>query len=647
MSSKNLTKAAPEGPSPSAPLTCAPLDARVPPQFVVFLRRHVSISRTVINSMQGEDMSLNIACVRVPSTNGQYLIGFSRGFDLGFAQTWSLNRLAIGDVSSTIALAPSEQLTLEFQVTQRRVLEQTTLDTAEAQDQIESTTIDKEVMNVTRSASRNHSWHIDGNGSFSLGPVTPSVSAGVSDSLTQTSQASMEHMTEATQKSSHSLKTLHKVEVHGVTEGAVSNRMTRVIKNPYSDRTLSLNVSQLIKQFTVETKVSEVRPAIIIDVSNLIFDEGFVTSNGAFLRDNLLDVDLADGLQSAVQASTPIPSAASNAARDIARTALRFLFDEQNIFNVPPVPPRYFGVGLPPPPDFSGIDANDPANSFNVKDVDPRVSYEKDDSLQGNQSGLTDSLRGHGRGAVGLAHVFTTLNFFYRVYRTMVIDGRIEENAISMASAIETAVGQQWQTLMNDASAKVYMREILDANDFTEALRRLSGFLAMVSGMLRPLVAPAGEEEKISAEHARGRLVLRQLIHHLDCNKNFYIQQFLAYTARRTANQAIVDFVKQVIAKLGITEAERDAIATKFDIERAFIDRQQVVVPSFHVATPVDLGLETSWTAPPAQVTNVDVPSDGIHMEVVPGMCVLDQLPDPHTELNLSVKDVNIHFVGH
>src|SRR5215831_2505434 len=230
---------------------CAPPDTRVPPQFLLFFRRHVPITPPLLD----DSPPLQLACVAAPEGS----VVASEAYDVRFVQTWTLLKLALGDLSSTIALAPAEELTLEFQVSQRRVLEQDTIDSAETQDQTESTTIDKEVMSVARSASHNHSWHVDGSGSFSYGPASATVSAGVSDSVTQTSQSSMEHTNEATKKSAHTLKTLHKVEVRGVTEGAISNRMTRKISNPYRDRTLSVNVFQLVKQFSVETKVDEVR----------------------------------------------------------------------------------------------------------------------------------------------------------------------------------------------------------------------------------------------------------------------------------------------------------------------------------------------------------------------------------------------------
>jgi len=599
---------------------CSAPDARVPPQFVVAFRRFLPTAALKLAIPEG---GFTLACAPLGSSGLEAALGL----DLRFDQTWTLNKLAIGDLSSTVALAPLEELTLEVQNTQRRVLDQTTVDSAEAQEQDESTTIDKEVMNVARSASHTHSWHVDASGSFSYGPASGTFGAGVQDSLTTTSQTSMQHTTEATKKSAHNLKTLHKIEVRGITEGVVTNRMTRVVRNPYRDRTLALNVFQLVKHFGVDIRIAEVRPSLAITVKNLAFDDDFVVANAAFLRNYLLDVSLIDALGDAMQAATPVDSSASQAARAMGAMTLRFLFDETNIFGALPVP------GL-------GPDPNDPANSFSVAAVDTRTS--RDD----NQSGLVDSIRN------SLSPVFTTLNFFYAVYREMSPDQRAD-NAISMALAISAAVGPQWQAVLGSTDLNDQLQNVLDMDDYTEPFRRLSGFLAMVEGMLRPLTGPAEAEQQIAADHARGRIVLTQVINHLNCNRNYYIQRYLEYLVGNTRNQAIVDLVDSVLAAAAAVSPGMDELPAKLDVERAFVDRQMVIVPAAEAATgtiivPLDPGAEPiEWIPPPPQDQELEVPSDGLHMEVAGGACVLTHLPPTDTVVDLGIKDASLHLEQH
>jgi len=51
------------------------------------------------------------------------------------------------------------------------------------------------------------------------------------------------------------------------------------------------------------------------------------------------------------------------------------------------------------------------------------------------------------------------------------------------------------------------------------------------------------------------------------------------------------------------------------------------------------------WTPPPPQTVNVDVPSDGIHLEVGAGICILADVPPPGSTVDLGIKDASLHVV--
>lgn len=586
---------------------CAPPDIRTPPSFVVPFRRNLLVeSIPLVESAAGRLTGVAATDVRL-----------AYGLDLHFEQIWNLLKVKIGDMSSTIALAPAEELTLEFQSTQRRVLEQSTVDSAEAQDQTESTILDKEVMSVTRSSSRNHSWHVDGSGSLSLGKVGMEVGGGVQDAVTQTTQAATEHITEATRKSAHSLKTLHKIEVRGVSETVISNRMTRTITNPYRDRTLVINVFQLVKQYSVGVALAKTRAVLTIDVDALDFDEAFVASNTAFLTETLLDEEILDQLPAAQQAMAFLDEKAIIATRDAAKLALHYLFDDIRIFGVPPVTLAEGG---------QQYDANHPSNSFDA--------FNQQSGKETNSStptGLGDAIR------TNSVVVFTTLNLFYRVYEDAKQEsGELDARALTLALALDQALGTVWTTF----SAKDEdLNDICNTDDLTEPFRRVSGFLALMAGTVRPLLAPAEAEAAKAAEREKGRLVLAKLDRHLHANMNFYVQRFLNYAASKTKNQAIIDFVNQVIDAATLSIEEKEAVRRNYDIERAFVDRQQIVIPAFfetfneNIAhLDKELGAsggqgELPSIGEPLQVIEVEVPSDGIHLEVAAGSCILTDLP--------------------
>jgi hypothetical protein len=307
---------------------CSSPDVRTPPQFVITFRRALILTPSPIYTLSPP---LSLACVQV--TAGSVVLGL----DPRFAQTWNLTSVAIGDLASTMSLAPLEQLTLEFQSTQRKVLDRTSIDSTESMDSSESTTSDKEAINVTRASTKTQNWHVDTSGTLTCGAASLKASAGYSKSVTDSNQQTVNHITETTKKSAHSLKTLHKIEVHGVTESVVTNRMTRVLKNPYYDRTMTVNVFQLLKHFSVHTAIEEVRSALVLRVDSFAFDSHFVVSNGDFLRTTLLDSALADDLSTATQGALPplvLMNDARNVAAAIARRALHLLFDDVNIFTL-------------------------------------------------------------------------------------------------------------------------------------------------------------------------------------------------------------------------------------------------------------------------------------------------------------------------
>jgi hypothetical protein len=107
-----------------------------------------------------------------------------------------------------MGLAPGEQLTFEFAQSQRRVLEKSTLESTEQINSDESTTSDTEALNATRATSRTEGWHVDTTGTLTAGYASLSVSAGYNQSVTDTNTATINHVTQATQKSAHSLRSV-------------------------------------------------------------------------------------------------------------------------------------------------------------------------------------------------------------------------------------------------------------------------------------------------------------------------------------------------------------------------------------------------------------------------------------------------------
>ncbi len=635
-------------PTPEVPVTkqkpaeafpaCSPPEMSTPPHFTLPYRRALLTAPIPTSFSAPGDPDISgpayprLGCVYIVVE--EPAVYFSH--DHRFEQTWNLIQQEIGDLASTMSLAPSEQLTLEFLNTQRKVLDQTMLDSTEELTSTESTTIDKSVVDVARSSTKTEKWHVDGGGRLSLGSwLGINISGGGEGSETQSAQNTVQHITEATKKSAHSLKVLHKIEVRGVTEEFIQNRMTRVIKNPYPDRALSINVFQLIKHFSVQTALTEIRPSLIIEVNHFFFDvvddpdlpqhpyeegKAFVIANAEFLRESLIDQSLIDELPTAIQAAKPVPpTGALQDAQDIAKLALEYLYTNKVvIFDVP-------DINIAPSPLSVTVDADIPATSFGA---------------QAPHNALDETLKVGGNTAI----VFTILNYFYTYYDSIHNPDNphydktaLDKHAITLVTTLANNTSKLWTDASDPSAQSEQIRALFDKNDFTEVFRRLPGFLAMVSGMLQPLLTAAEEEKKAQANQAAASFALKRLLAHLKCHENYYIQQFLPYAAHKTSNQTIVDFVNQTIE--GMPSDVSSSIYQAYDIQHSFVDGQTIVVPNFQAlegnqithVNEILSGASTSQVFSYDQikptVEEIEVPADGIHLEVAGGACVLKDLP--------------------
>ena len=71
--------------------------------------------------------------------------------------------------------------------------------------------------------------------------------------------------------------------------------------------------------------------------------------------------------------------------------------------------------------------------------------------------------------------------------------------------------------------------------------------MTAVEGMLKPLLSAATADATGAAQQLQARKTFDRLVQHLECNQQYYIQQFVRYLADKTNNQAIVDLANSVI----------------------------------------------------------------------------------------------------
>jgi hypothetical protein len=647
------TTPAPQPQPPGVLPACGTPDARTTPEFRMPFRHPLLLAKVLELNPSSPPASPplpvpQLACAVVSSLDASVI------FDPRFEQVWTLQKLAIGDLASTLSLSPLERLVTEIKTSQRTTFERSAVESSESLESSEATLHDTETVNVARSNTTTTNWHVDGQGSVS-GPLgstgltgTGSLGGGYSKNVTDTSQYSQNRLSERTQKSAQSLKSLHKIEIKGASESIVQDRQLRILRNPYRDRALALNFFQLLKHFSVTTSFVESRLGIAIRVADVVMDQAFVLANVEFLETHLIDAELKTNLPFAVAGARSSGSRSNQTPATLAQKALQFLFkNPPNIFNLPSIN----GIQNP----------NDPATSYDASVTAPpsQGASAFDDVLF--SQGADDNRP--------FAKIFFTLNFYYRLALDPTLDPFTNgENAIQLAVSLYNAINDDWQSVTK-ANIGAF-KNLLDNKDRTEGIRRVAGFLAMVGKMLIPLIAsvttsvtPSTDPTKpdevttltaFSDEETpkqRNSRILDALIAHLGCNKNYYIQRFLEYQARRTRGQAIVDFATDIWGRVVASSAAVNGIRAEiveFDVDAAFVDKQHVIIPDRALSqasaptglTPAQLvkvgqKLGIPESSPPAAITfpapttfQIQVPADGVHLEVSGGACILNDVPD-------------------
>jgi hypothetical protein len=590
----------------NALLSCEPPQATSDPEATLVFRRPLPLQPVTFAAPEpgeGNGSAFQIGCVNLFSAG----VDASLAIDLLYEQRWCFKSHIVSALATTISLAPTEILHVTIHNTQRKLFDRTNLKEVEQSESTESTIVDRDIVNITRSSTTTNNWSVSGNSTVSI-PIEFvelgfGLSGELSQSITDTAQTSAEQVTEATRKSATTLRTLQKLEVKETVETIEERERSRVITNPYRDRALRLNVYNLAKEYCVEFALTHLRPVIILEFSNITFDNSFVLANSSFLEGALQDTALRLELSNALETATDAAfGSALKDAQKLSELALKYLFEVPNIFNV-----QSIFVTSPVP---STLDGNDPNLPFDA---------------QLGPSGLKDAL------ATKYGKVFTTLNFYYKLYKNEVPSD--PGLALTLVLSLEEAL-RPW--LATEEGETV--GDILDEKDLTEVFRRLSGFLAFVSGSIRPLLRPAEEEKQRIEAARRAEFVISRVVDHLQCHKDYYIGQYLRYFSNLTGGLTIKRFVENVLSQISNPPELKDKWIDLFAVAEAFIDSNSIIVPglclydeeaSSVLIEIIDGEQKSDIRFGVLRADRVTVPADGSYIEPAAGSCVLPDVPTP------------------
>ncbi|PSW10297.1 hypothetical protein C9J01_18990 [Photobacterium rosenbergii] len=576
--------------------TCKGPSEVLQPEAIINFRRPVPILPLYFSAPEGGEVApsvYNNGCFSLNTVSFSSVLAL----DLEFSQKWWFQSLFRSALATTISLSPGEQLRISIETSQRKYFERTSLDEVEENDSSESQIVDRDVINITRSSARIKNWNVSGGGSISI-PIKKAelglnLSGSISESLEKNSSSSTEKVRDSTQKSSEALRSLQRVEVKETIETSEVNGRSRLLRNPYRDRSLDLKVYALAKKFCVEFSLEKIRPSLIFEINDMPFTRKFVQSNASFLEKYLQDSRLLFELHEALESLVDFENrTAFEDIEKISKIALHYLFEEPNIFNVK---------------ELAGFDANDPASSF-------------DANLPGN--GLNDATNNK------LGLIFTTLNFYYAIYKKETpLDNKLY---LTLALSLESALRPLWFGVEETEKSN----NVLDSSDFTETFRRLGGFLTLVGGSVRPLLHPA-EEDRDTLERARhAEFVIDRVISHLKCHRLFYIGKYLEYISKLADGVTFSRMIEELMEDIDEPNELKNNWEEIFSTEDAFISGNQIIIPgycAYDEATTRKFLKEYEGTRNIRfgllSKTHVYSPTDGTHIEPVCGDCILSEIP--------------------
>lgn len=224
-------------------------------------------------------------------------------------QTWTLKGFSRGNLLSTIALAPQEEMTMQVSSWERRsrTLEQSSETEVSQQTDTSDTTRDTEDVFREMLSKRDFAWQLNGSldASYSPGVASIRVSSdgGVSDttSIQQTARNSSQSLRESTVKASSRVSSRRVTRVTQSVESGKEERVTRNIRNPNQCHTLSLDFFETLAHYEIALKFQPQRLRLVVMLPNPIktkvFHSDLIRRNETALRNALLEPALADAFE--------------------------------------------------------------------------------------------------------------------------------------------------------------------------------------------------------------------------------------------------------------------------------------------------------------------------------------------------------------
>ena len=577
----------------------------------------VRFHQRIVALALAELTDLTLARARVSQVN------MSLGFLQRFEQTWEYRRTTLGRPVSHIALAPLERRRVQVAQKRKTNLSRSDRTKRSSRRTYDSASSTKASNSATNSSTSRNKWSVSAGGSYGIQDVGWGAHAegSLEGSAEQTRQLAIENLVEETQKSSTEVMAETETTTTIGLQTSFEHIEEHQLVNPYSDRSVLFRLLELVDEFCVHTATAGLAPCLIFDFdpissdaqrlsSSMKFDESFVSAHRQFLRTALLDDSLVDFIDS--QDALATESNDTGEVSDNAVRCLDFLFGDTGVF-APTTEPT-FDI------DQSFIIDATRSGFLNAREVD----------------------------ATDIYLLLAGVRFLYRRD-----EQDFQNDALEALEFMRRAV-EYVLVLYNGLSAwmgvSVANRRWLSAPDGrTEQFRRIPAFIELAEQLVVGPLKMVGEQPSSATETAdtpegegdeaggaapsstglsnSPRMTAQaRVVNHLNCFGRYYTEEFLQFLHEWTGVAAIVELMASL-------DAEHRALVDFVDFERSFVDGTAWIVPFAAVADAqavADAFLNDSVDL--TVLTQIDteievrMPANGVHVEAVPGHCVLPGL---------------------
>ncbi len=226
---------------------------------------------------------------------------------LPWKQTWALKGFSRGNLVSSMALAPAEELTITVSSWERRVKSLVQSAETEVEQNFDFTSTTRDTEDVFREVTQSNEFNAQAHGSldasYSNGVASVHLEVGGSvsntSSLTTTARNSTQHVREATARAATKVRSRRITTIAETVERTTTNQVVRTIRNPNECHTLTLNFHEVLAHYDIDIRFVRAAVRIVVLVPNPVpttpFGELTARVNEATLRQDLLDPALADG----------------------------------------------------------------------------------------------------------------------------------------------------------------------------------------------------------------------------------------------------------------------------------------------------------------------------------------------------------------